>query len=155
MKIKLKPHNNYLVPNRLPNFILKWNVKQQRMSPLEIISKRVHFRPPNRPDIVIRRTDKCKVFYTSRVVNFVWKTEEYMAKTEAQYQEIANGRCPLADILKAVQTLLNCLFPKNTSPKLDQLRLGHYDGLPKPHKVSSLFAGVIFWLASFVDSSFR
>ncbi|CAF5052148.1 unnamed protein product [Rotaria magnacalcarata] len=96
-----------------------------------------------RTDIVIRRTDKSKVFYIGKAIDFERKSEEYMLKTEA-YQEITNGRSPLSDILCAVQTLLEnlvrqkSLTPKQRnqiSPKLNQLELGHYHGLPKPHKV--------------------
>jgi len=67
-----------------------------------------------------------------------------MVKTEA-YEEITNGRCPLADNLYAVQTLLDYLLKKNAltkqqhnkiSPKLNNLQLDHYNGLPKPHKVN-------------------
>ncbi|CAF4053490.1 unnamed protein product, partial [Adineta steineri] len=61
-----------------------------------------------RSDIVIRRTDKRKVFYIGKAVDFERKAEEYMLKTEA-YEEIKNGRCPLADNLHAVQTLFDYL----------------------------------------------
>lgn len=101
----------------------------------------------HRPDIVIRRTDKCKVFYIGKADDFTRKTQEYMSKTEA-YEEIRTGRCPLADIVLAVQTLLNYLFSKNAltkkqcqnlTPKMNQLELAHYHGLPKPHKVNPLY----------------
>jgi hypothetical protein len=97
-----------------------------------------------RLDIVVRRTDKSKVFYIGKAADFVHKAQEYMLKTEA-YQEITNGRCPLADNLLSVQTLLEFLVTKNAltrkqhkqlSPKLNELELGHYYGLPKPHKVN-------------------
>ncbi|CAF3740828.1 unnamed protein product [Rotaria sp. Silwood1] len=96
----------------------------------------------NRPDIVIRRTDKSKVFYIGRATDFIRKAEEYMLKTNA-YQEIIHGSCPLSGMLHAVQTLLSRLVTQKAitiqqrnkiSPKLDQLELGHYHGLPKPHK---------------------
>ncbi|CAF1042629.1 unnamed protein product [Didymodactylos carnosus] len=105
----------------------------------------------NRPDIVIRRTDKCKVFYIGRARDFARTTEEYMSKTEA-HQEITTGRCPLADILQAVQTLLSYLLSKNAltkkqcqniSPKLDQLEIAHYHGLPKPHKPGTLLRPIV------------
>ena len=98
-------------------------------------------------DIIIRRTDKSKVFYIGKASDFAHKTEEYMLKTQA-YQEIPSDHCPLADNLKAVQTLLEYLRTKNAltekqckqlSPKLNQLELGHYHALPKPHKVIILF----------------
>ena len=97
-----------------------------------------------RSDIVIRRTDKSKVFYIGKASDFERKAQEYMLKTEA-YQEIESGRCPLADNLRAVQTLLDYFVEKKTLTKkqLDQLtrqfnslELGHYHGIPKPHKVN-------------------
>ena len=99
----------------------------------------------DRPDIVIRRTDKCKVFYVGRVDDFTRKTKEYMSKTEA-YEEVKTGQSSLPDILQAVQKLLNFLFSKNAlnkkqcqylSPKRNQVELAHYHGSPKPHKVNS------------------
>jgi hypothetical protein len=97
-----------------------------------------------RSDIVIRRTDKSKVFYIGKAADFERKAQEYMLKTEA-YEEIENGRCPLADSLHAVQTLLDYFVMKNVltkkqrnqlCPKLNNLELGHYHGIPKPHKVN-------------------
>ena len=61
-----------------------------------------------RTDIVIRRTDKSKVFYIGKAIDFERKAQEYMSKTEA-YQEITSGRSPLSDILRSVQTLLENL----------------------------------------------
>ncbi|CAF1608430.1 unnamed protein product [Didymodactylos carnosus] len=54
-----------------------------------------------RSDIVVRRTDKSRVFYVSKTDEFAGKAEEYKLKTEA-YEEITNGRCPLVDNLNAV-----------------------------------------------------
>jgi hypothetical protein len=74
-----------------------------------------------------------------------------MLKTQA-YEEITSGRCPVADDLRTVQTLLDYLMNKNVLtkkyhkrmfPKLNKLELGHYHGLPKPHKVS-VFSRLIF-----------
>ncbi|CAF4695063.1 unnamed protein product [Rotaria sp. Silwood2] len=55
----------------------------------------------NRSDIVIRRTDKSKVFYIGNATDFAGKAEEYMLKTNA-CQEVQNSRCPLSDMLYAV-----------------------------------------------------
>ena len=99
----------------------------------------------DRPDIVIRRTDKCKVFYVGRIDDFTRKTDDYMSKTEA-YEEVKTGQSPLSNILDAVQALLNLLYSNKAldkkqcqylSPKRDQVELAHYHGLPKPHKVNS------------------
>ncbi|CAF4894724.1 unnamed protein product, partial [Rotaria sp. Silwood2] len=99
-----------------------------------------------RSDIVIRRTDKSKVFYIGKAADFGRKAEEYMLKTEA-YQEVRSGRCPLAYNLHAVQTLLDYLETRHVltkqqrkyiSPNMTKLELGHYHGLPKPHKVTIL-----------------
>ncbi|CAM4845187.1 unnamed protein product, partial [Rotaria magnacalcarata] len=86
-----------------------------------------------------------------KAIDFERKAEEYMLKTEA-YQEITNGRSPLSDILCAVQTSLENLVRRQilTSkqqnqipPKLNQLELGHYHGLPAPHKPNTLLRPII------------
>jgi hypothetical protein len=110
----------------------------------------------HRSDIVVRRTDKSKVFYIGKADDLARKTEEYMLKTNA-YEAITNGRCPLADSLTAVQTFLDYFVIKKAlskqlrdqlSPKLTNLELGHYHGLSKPHKVS-LFHAIYNSLYSF------
>ncbi|CAF1296249.1 unnamed protein product [Rotaria sordida] len=102
-------------------------------------------------NIVIRRTDKSKVFYIGKATDFARKSEEYMLKTKA-YQEITSGRCPLSDMLCAVQTLLSSLLAQKAlsfqqyskiSPKLNKLELGHYHDLPKPHKVGTPLRPII------------
>ncbi|CAF2063658.1 unnamed protein product [Rotaria magnacalcarata] len=88
---------------------------------------------------------------TCRRSDIVRKAEDYMSKTEA-YQEITDGRCPLADNLTAVQTLLNYLIKTNAlsknqanqlCQKSDKLELGHYHGLPKPHKPGTPLGPII------------
>ncbi|CAF1054735.1 unnamed protein product [Rotaria sordida] len=105
----------------------------------------------DRSDIVIRRTDKSKVFYIGKATDFARKSEEYMLKTKA-YQEITSGRCPLSDMLYAVQTLLSSLVTQKAlsfqqyskiSPRLNKLELGHYHGLPKPHKPGTRLRPII------------
>lgn len=84
------------------------------------------------------------MFSIGQLDDFERKAQEYMTKTQA-YEEIIDGRCPLADNLRAVQVLLEYLVSKNALtkkqsnyllPNLGKLELGHYHGLPKPHKVS-------------------
>ena len=108
------------------------------------IVRSIHRLIRQRPDIVVRRTDKSKVFYIGKADIFERKAQEYMIKTEA-YEEIRDGSCPLAVNLHAVQTLLDyfvtrkALTKKQANkllPNLNKLELGHYYGLPKPHKVS-------------------
>jgi hypothetical protein len=97
-----------------------------------------------RSNIIICRTDKSKVFYIGKRNDFLCKTQEYMLKTQA-YEELTNDQCPLAINYNAVQTLLECFVKKNVLtakqrnqllPNKNQLELGHYHALPKPHKVS-------------------
>jgi hypothetical protein len=85
-----------------------------------------------------------------------------MLKTQA-YEEITNGCCPLADNVIAVQNLLDYLVTKNAltkkqrnqlSPKLNQLELSHYHGLPKPYKVN-LFQLIYYSLYCFSFFSYR
>ena len=99
-----------------------------------------------RPDILIRRTDKCKVFYIGKASDFERKTQEYMLKTKA-YQDVTVFGCPLFDNLNAIQTLLNNLQQKKVITtqqrnslivKPQKLELAHFHALPKPHKVSLL-----------------
>ena len=67
-----------------------------------------------------------------------------MTKTEA-YEEITDGRCPLANNRRSVQTFLDYLVSKNVLTRkqsnyllsnINKLELGHCHGLPKPYKVS-------------------
>ncbi|CAF1436528.1 unnamed protein product, partial [Rotaria sordida] len=104
-----------------------------------------------RPDIIIRRTDKNKVFYICKATDFARKAEEYMLKIKA-YQETTSGHCPLSNMLYTVQTLLSSLTAQKAlsfqqyskiSPKLNKLELGHYHGLPKPHKPSTPLRPII------------
>ena len=69
----------------------------------------------------------------------------YMNKTGA-YEEVKNGKCPLAKNLSLVMHLLDTLL-KNKSitakqysvmtPNKAKIELGHLYFLPKPHKVRS------------------
>jgi hypothetical protein len=97
-----------------------------------------------RSDVIISRVDKNKVLYIGNAATMVAKAHEYMSKTAA-YQEITTGQSPLADNLRAVQTLLDYIVKtqgltekqsRTLRPKLDKLELAHYHGLPKTHKVN-------------------
>ena len=101
----------------------------------------------HRPDIVIHRTNKSKVFCIGKATDFIQNAAEYMLKTEA-YQEITGGRCPLFNIVNRVQHLLHYLMRTRAltnkqcnriSLQLDNLELGHYHDLPKPYKVNRCF----------------
>lgn len=93
--------------------------------------------------IVLRRTDKSKVFHLGNTVDYEEKAKNYMQRTGA-YEEVKNGRCPLVDNLSAVITLLDKLVRNGAIsrqqysrmiPNRDQVELGHLYFLPKPHKV--------------------
>jgi len=93
--------------------------------------------------IILRRTDKSKVFHHGSKDDYQQKAFNYMRKTGA-YEEVKNGRCPLADNLSLVIELLDKLL-KNKAinqkqwstmiPNKDKVELGHLYFLPKPHKV--------------------
>lgn len=98
-----------------------------------------------RPDIIICRTDKTKTLYIGNTTTMTRKAYEYMTQTTA-YEEISNGRCPLADILHALHALLDFIVRtkgltdkqrKKLLPNLNRLELAHYHGLPKTHKVGT------------------
>jgi len=94
-------------------------------------------------NVIVRPTDKSKVFYFADANDFERKVMEYMTKTNA-YQEISSGRCPLADDLNAVTTLLDGLHKnkriskdqlKDMQPDIHKLELAHLYFIPKAHKV--------------------
>ena len=104
----------------------------------------------NRPDVVVRRTDKSKVFYVGNAATFAQKAMQYMIDTEA-YQEIPNNDCRLTENLRLVTTLLNALLKrgainqyqhKKMCPNKVILELGHLHFIPKPHKVNSPFSTI-------------
>jgi hypothetical protein len=98
----------------------------------------------NRPNIIVRRTDKSKVFYIGKMDDFLHKATEHMIKTNA-YEEIQNNQSPLQNNFKSVKMLLDFLFKHNIInkeqrnrllPKMNELELAHLHFIPKPHKVN-------------------
>ena len=96
-----------------------------------------------RQKIVLRRTDKIKVFHLGSFNDYEQKATHYMMKTCA-YEEVHNGKCPLAANLSSVMDLLDRLLKNNAinikqwsamKPNRDKVELGHLYFLPKPHKV--------------------
>ena len=92
------------------------------------------------------RIDKNPAFYLGSATTMAAKAQEYMTTTAA-YREIRDGRCPLADHLAAVRTLLDYLVSRKAItpkqkvallPNVDKLELAHFHGLPKVHKVGFL-----------------
>jgi hypothetical protein len=101
------------------------------------------------PHVILRRTDKSKVFHLGDANDYQEKVLQYMQETEA-YEEITSGISPLATNLQQVTSLLNRLYhtekPVITKkqydlmlPKENEIELGHLYFLPKPHKVCILF----------------
>ena len=132
--------------HRLKDCYLKpWSKRSRRRAQRELsLMRSIQTILYRRPDIVIRRTDKSKVFYIGKLDDFERKAAEYMMKTQA-YEEIIDGRCPLADQLQKVQHLLSYLLTNNAitkvlynrlTPNIGRIELAHYHGMPKPHKVS-------------------
>ncbi|CAF2073807.1 unnamed protein product [Rotaria magnacalcarata] len=109
-------------------------------------------------DIIIRRIDKGEGFYLGRKTTMDLKTQEYMNKTEA-YQIITTDQCPLMNILRSVENLLDYLLKnkaitqdrrKKLLPDINKLELAYLYTLPKIHKagipirpiISGLYAPV-------------
>ena len=63
--------------------------------------------PCNR--VVLRRTDRSEVFHLGSTEDYQQKAIMYMQKT-CVYEEVKNGRCPLAENLSAVLALLDRLL---------------------------------------------
>ena len=94
-------------------------------------------------NIVLRRTDKSKVFHLGSGDDYRRKAFMYMTRTCA-YEEVKNGKCPLAENLSIVTQLLDRLLKNKVinykqwsimMSKKDKVELGHLYFLPKPHKV--------------------
>ncbi|CAF5071867.1 unnamed protein product, partial [Rotaria sp. Silwood1] len=75
-----------------------------------------------RPDIIIRRVDEGEGFYFGNKSIIEYKTEEYMKNTEA-YQEVTTGRCPLADIFRSTEAVLDYLDRKKVISKVQRDKL--------------------------------
>ena len=95
--------------------------------------------------VILRRTDKSKVFHLGHARDYRAKILQYMQETSA-YEEITSGISPLAAQLRQVTSLLDRLHktarPLITKrqyalmyPKQDHIELGHVYFIPKPHKV--------------------
>lgn len=98
--------------------------------------------------VILRRTDKSKVFHLGDANDYQTKVLKYMQETEA-YQEISSKPSPLSTNLQRVTSLLDRLYntekPLITKkqyeymyPKENQCELAHLYFLPKPHKVCIL-----------------
>lgn len=95
-------------------------------------------------NIIIRQTDKSKVFHLGSAEDHHRKALEYMSKTNA-YQELPKNINPSMDHLQAVLALIDPLLQKKQI-NLDQwkqamrpdpktVELAHLYFIPKPHKV--------------------
>jgi len=96
-------------------------------------------------NVVIRKTDKSKVFHMGSEQDYHHKALEYMQKTNA-YEEISSGINPCVDHLRTVLALIDPLLNKKTidlelwkndmRPNVETIELAHLYFIPKPHKVN-------------------
>ena len=112
--------------------------------------------------IILRRTDKSKVFHLGDANDYQEKVLQYMQDTEA-YEEITSGISPLATNFRQVTSLLDSLYhieqPLLTKkqyeimyPKIDEIELGHVYFVPKPHKVCYLIYEKFIRFTSSLDN---
>lgn len=105
------------------------------------------------PQVILRRTDKSKVFHLGDASDYQRKVLQYMHETEA-YEELTSGISPLSENLEQVKSSLNRLFhttkPSITRkqyesmyPKEANVELAHLYFLPKPHKVCSILVEIL------------
>jgi hypothetical protein len=92
-------------------------------------------------NLVLRQTDKSRVFHIGQTIDYDQKAAAYRAKTGA-YIELSYN--PLSEIIDKVTHLLNDLKRKKQirvwqynkmMPNRNQVKLGHMYFLPKSHKV--------------------
>ena len=112
---------------------------------IQSISRVLHKR-----EIVLRRTDKSKVFHLASAASYRQKSFDYMLKTQA-YQKIESGINPCLDHLHQVLALVDPLLDKKKKginlflwkqsmrPSLATIELAHLYFIPKPHKVSMIY----------------
>lgn len=98
--------------------------------------------------VIIRPTDKSKVFHLESVEDYHRKALEYMEKTNA-YEEIPSGINPYLDHLRAVLTLIDPLlknkainlqlWKRKMRPDPKTIELAHLYFIPKAHKVCAIY----------------
>ena len=102
------------------------------------------------PHVIVRRTDKSKVFYIGKTDDFLHKAAAYMTTTNA-YEIFSDKKSPLHHSLTAVQTLLGALLQEKVIdkklcnkllPKTNNLELAHLHFIPKPHKVCNIQSSI-------------
>ncbi|CAF4079492.1 unnamed protein product [Rotaria sp. Silwood2] len=97
--------------------------------------------------VILRRTDKSKVFHLGDAHDYEEKVRQYMQETNA-YEEIISGISPLATNLQQVISLLDRLYHtekplitkkqyENMIRQSNEIELGHLYFLPKPHKIAT------------------
>ncbi|CAF3887993.1 unnamed protein product [Rotaria sp. Silwood1] len=122
--------------------------------------------------VILRRTDKSKVFHLGDAHDYQRKVLEYMQETEA-YEEIISGVSPLSANLQQVTVLLNQLYhaekPLITKkqyeamyPKENETELTHLYFIPKSHKIGTplrpIVAGIhapAILISKYLDDSLR
>jgi hypothetical protein len=131
------------------------------------------YRVLNKREIILRKTDKSKVFHLGSAASYRQKSFDYMLKTQA-YQRIESGMNPAMNHLREVLALVDPLLEKkrgidldlwkqNMRPNPATIELAHLYFIPKPHKVTTTYIvgfSVYFGLAGdtvetdcFVDAS--
>jgi hypothetical protein len=95
--------------------------------------------------VILRRTDKSKVFHLGHVDDHRQKACQYMQKTNA-YRLLTDEQDPCMDQYDAVLALIHPLLSKraidltiwkrNMRPNANNIKLAHLYFNPKPHKVN-------------------
>ena len=112
------------------------------------------YRVLNKGEIILRRTDKSKVFHVGSAASYRQKSFDYMLKTQA-YQTIESGINPCLNHLREVLALVDPLLEKkrgidldlwkqNMRPNPARIELAHLYFIPKPHKVSTSYSECLF-----------
>ena len=112
------------------------------------------YRVLNKGEIILRRTDKSKVFHLGSADSYRQKSFDSMLKTQA-YQKIDSGVNPclnhLGEVLALVDPLLEKkrgidldLWKQNMRPNPARIELAHLYFIPKPHKVIIINVGCLF-----------
>lgn len=153
-------HGWFLPLDRLETFIKSLDVELTRIHEDSIPSKDLNTcrfleKKIEKSNIVLRKTDKSKVFHLGNVNDYKIKVENYMAKTDA-YENLGN-RNPLRDLILQTNSLLKGLLAgKHIDTQLfkrlqvdeNKAELAHLYFLPKAHKPGTPLRPIVAGLKS-------
>lgn len=153
-------HGWHLPLERLDTFIQSLDAELTRVHNKSIPSKdldtcRFLEKKLKKFNVILRKTDKSKVFHLGNACDYEMKVEEYMAKTDA-YESLGDKN-PLKDLIFQTNSMLkgllngkhiNSQLYKKLQVDADKAELAHLYFLPKAHKPGTPLRPIVAGLKS-------